>query len=245
MTLPSNSEADPAAARVLELFGPSSGGKSSLATRLVAGEGGPGFTHAEDRLLARVGLGWVRGRLPRILVLHAVAALGVLVTWREGQAFYRFAAAQALNGRWPGGRLLRLSLLRNAWKAAAIRLLAPRLAQPGERLLMDEGPLQTANYLLVHESVAPDAAALDAFLRVVPLPDAAAYVRAGEAELVERTLARTHPRVPAGSRAASARFVAHALVVFERIAAEPRIEARLVAPEALLSAVPASCEACA
>jgi hypothetical protein len=34
-------------------------------------------------------------------------------------------------------------------------------------------------------------------------------------------------------------------VVFERIAAEPRIEARLVAPEALLSAVPASCEACA
>jgi hypothetical protein len=245
MTLPSNSEAHPAAARVLELFGPSSGGKSSLATRLVAGEGGPGFTHAEERLLARVGLGWVPQGLLRMLLLHLVAALGVLVTWREGRAFYRFAAAQALHGEWPGGRLLRLSLLRNAWKAAAIRLLAPRVARPGELLLMDEGPLQTANYLLVHQSVPPSAAALDAFLRVVPLPDAAAYVRASEAELVERTLARTHPRVPVGSRAASTRFVAHALAVFERIAAEPRIEARLVAPEALLAPARASCEACA
>lgn len=245
MTHPSNREAQPAAACVLELFGPSSGGKSSLAARLVAGEGGAGFIHAEDRLLARFGLAWLPGGLPRILALHAVAALGMLVTWREGRAFYRFAAAQALHGEWPASRLLRLSLLRNAWKAAAIRLLAPRFARPGERLLMDEGPLQAANYLLVHESVAPDAAALDAFLRVVPLPDAAAYLRAGEAELVERTLARTHPRVPAGSRGASERFVAHALSVFERIAVEPRVAARLVAPETLLAAAPASCEACA
>ena len=245
MTLPSNSEAHPAAARVLELFGPSSGGKSSLATRLVAGGGGPGFTHAEDRLLARVGLGWVPAGLPRSLVLHAVAALGVLVTWREGRAFYRFAAAEALHGAWPASRRLRLHLLRNAWKAAAIRLLAPRLAGPGELLLMDEGPLQTANYLLVHHSVAPSAAVLETFLRVVPLPDAAAYVRVSEAELVSRTLARTHPRVPAGSPAASARFVAHALAVFERVAAEPRVHERLVEPEALLSAAPVSREACA
>jgi hypothetical protein len=241
MTLPSNSEALPAAARVLELFGPSSGGKSSLAARLVAGEGGPGFIHAEDRLLACAGLGWVPGRRPRIVLLHLVAALGVLVTWREGRAFYRYAAAQALYGAWPGSRWLRVNLLRNAWKAAAIRLLAPRCARPGERLLMDEGPLQAANYLLVHHSVPPDAAALEAFLRVVPLPDAAAYVRASEAELVERTLARTHPRVPAGSRAASARFVTHALAVFERIAAEPRVQQRLVAPGSLLPAVREAC----
>lgn len=241
MTLPSNSEALPAGARLLELFGPSSGGKSSLATRLVAGEGGPGFVHAEDRLLARAGLGWLRGRLLRIALLNLVAAVAVLVTWGEGRAYYRFAGAQALRGDFPGSLWLRLNLLRNAWKAAAIRLLAPRCAHPGERLLMDEGPLQAANYLLVHHGVPPDAAALEDFLRVVPLPDAAAYLRVSEAELVERTLERGHPRVPVGSRAACARFVAHALAVFDRIAAEPRVQQRLVAPEALVAPAREAC----
>ena len=244
MPLPSDSEARPAP-RVLELFGPSSGGKSSLAARLVAGEGGAALALAEDRLLARLGLGWARGHGLRTLLVHVIAAAGVLVTWREGRSFYRFAAAEALRGAWPGSCRLRVSLLRNAWKAASLRLLAPRFASPGETLLMDEGPLQTANYLLVHTRAAPSPAALEAFLRVVPLPDAAAYVSASEHELVERTLARTHPRVPAGSREASARFVAHALTVFERIAAEPRVRERLLAPEALLAAPPATHEACA
>jgi hypothetical protein len=233
MTLSPDSGAPAPGARVLELFGPSSGGKSSLAAKLLAE--GPGLVAAEDRLLARAGLGWLPPGRARSAALHGLAALGVLATWREGRAFYRFAADQALRGAWPGSRRLRLHLLRNSWKTAAIRLLAPRLARSGETLLMDEGPLQIANYLLVHSAVAPDAGALETFLRVAPLPDAAAYVRAGEEELVARTLARTHPRVRDGSRTAAARFVAHALAVFDRIAAEPRVRERLVAPEALLA----------
>jgi hypothetical protein len=223
----------PHGARVLELFGPSSSGKSSLAAKLLAERAG--LATAEDRLLARAGLGWLPAGRPRTVALHALAALGVAATWREGSAFYRFAAHEALRGAWPGSRRLRLHLLRNSWKTAAIRLLAPRLAAPGQTLLMDEGPLQIANYLLVHSAVPPDPAALDAFLRVVPLPDAAAYVRAGEEELVARTLARTHPRVRDGSRATTARFVAHALAVFDRIAAEPRVRERLVGSEGLLA----------
>jgi hypothetical protein len=242
MSFSSVSEARPVAARVLELFGPSSGGKSSLAAQLAASEGGARLSLVQDRMLARLGLGRVRSELARTLLIHAVAAVGVALTWREGRAFYRFAAREALHGAWPGSRRLRLHLLRNSWKSAALRLLAPRFAGRGETLLMDEGPLQTANYLLVHANAAPDAAALEAFLRVVPLPDAAVYVRVSEPELVERTVARTHPRVPAGSPEASARFVSHALAVFERIAAEPRVRERLVAPEGLVAA---ACEACA
>jgi hypothetical protein len=238
MTLPHGSEAP--GPRVLELFGPSSGGKSSLAAKLRAER--PGLATVEGRLLARAGLGWLPAGRARVVALHALAALGVAATWRQGRAFYRFAADQALRGAWPGSRRLRLHLLRNSWKTAALRLLAPRLAASGETLLMDEGPLQIANYLLVHSAVPPDAAALDAFLRVVPLPDAAAYVRAGEDELVARTLARTHPRVRDGSRAAAVRFVANALAVFDRIAAEPRVRERLVAPESLF---PLRSEACA
>jgi hypothetical protein len=239
MSSASQSEARPARARVLELFGPSSGGKSSLAAKLAAE--GAGLVPAEARLLARAGLGWLPAGRARVAALQTLAALGVLATWREGRAFYRFAAQQALRGAWPGSRRLRLHLLRNSWKTAAIRLLARRLARPGETLLMDEGPLQIANYLLVHAAAPPDAAALEAFLRLVPLPDAAAYVRAGEEELVARTVARTHPRVRDGSRAAAERFVVHALAVFDRIAAEPRVRERLVAPEALLASRSEAC----
>jgi hypothetical protein len=241
MTSHSKSQARPAPVRVLELFGPSSAGKSTLAARLAAE---PGCVSAEERLLARFGLAAVRGRVLRTLLVDALAALGLVLTWREAGAFYRAAARLALGGE-PARVLPRLNLLRNAWKVAAIRLLAPRFAAPGETLLMDEGPLQAANYLLVHVEAPPDLAALDTLLASVPLPDAAAYVRGSEETLVARTLARTHPRVPDGSPAATARFVRHALAVFDRIAAAPRIAERLVAPEALAGARNARCEACA
>ncbi|MGH7288668.1 MAG: hypothetical protein ACREI8_11690, partial [Myxococcota bacterium] len=61
--------------QVLELFGPSSGGKSSLAARLLAGEAGPGFVLAADRVLAAAGLGWLPGRALRTLAIDAIAAL--------------------------------------------------------------------------------------------------------------------------------------------------------------------------
>jgi hypothetical protein len=43
---------------------------------------------------------------------------------------------------------------------------------------------------------------------------------------------RRHARVPSGSQAATERFVGHALAVFDRIAAEPRVRERLRSPEA-------------
>jgi hypothetical protein len=224
--------AAPRPLRVVELFGPSSGGKSSLGERLLR-EGRGRFVLHTDRVLASVGLGWLPGRGLRTLALDALAALEVVASWRRQRAFYRAAAAQALRGAGPRGWLLRLMLLRNAWKGGALRGLAGRLARAGEVVLMDEGPLQTANYLFVHADAPPDREALDAYLATLPLPDAALYVQAGEEELVARTLARTHARVPKGSREATRRFVAHALEVFERVAAEPRVRERLITREEL------------
>ena len=232
----------PSPPRVVELFGPSSGGKSSLAAQLVAG--GRCVLHT-DRVLAAVGLGWLPGAALRTLAVDALAALHLVATWRRQRAFYRAAAAQALAGKGPRGLLLRLRLLRNAWKGGALRLLAGRLARPGEVVLMDEGPLQTANYLFVHVDEPPAREALDAYLATLPLPDAALYVRVGEEELVARTLARSHPRVPRGSREATERFVAHAVEVFERVAADPRVRARLVTLEELLGRSEPPREACA
>jgi len=232
MTLPSHRKL--AAARVLELFGPSSGGKSSLALRLLAGGGDvPVFIQAEARLLQRSGLGWLPEGPARVLALHLVALLGVLWTWPAARSYYAFSAVHALRGNFAASLWLRLNLLRNAWKAVALRLLASRFAAPGELLVLDEGPLQTANYLFVHVDSPPSTAALETFLRIVPLPDAAVYLRVDEDELVRRTCERGHARVPADSHDASARFVHHALAVFDRIATEPRVRRRLLPRAAL------------
>jgi hypothetical protein len=227
---------------VVELFGPSSAGKSTLAARLVAS--GRCVRH-EDRVLAAVGLGWLPGAALRTLAVDALAALHLVASWRRERAFYRAAARQALGGKGPRSLGLRLRLLRNAWKGGALRLLAARVGRAGEIVLMDEGPLQTANYLFVFADEAPARPALDAYLATLPLPDAALYVRGEADELVARTLARGHARVPRGSREATERFVAHALEVFERVAAEPRVRARLVGLDALLGGSERRCEACA
>ncbi len=133
-----------------------------------------------------------------------------------------------MRGPGPRGLYQRLMLLRNAWKGVALFVLAERLARPGEVLLLDEGPLQTVNYLFVHVDAPPALAALDGYLAVLPLPEAALFLRAEEEVLVERTLARRHARVPDGSDEATRRFVRHTLEVFDRVAVEPRVADRLI-----------------
>jgi hypothetical protein len=206
----------------------------------VSGRHGIRAVHHTDRVLASLGLGWLPGHLLRTLALDAIALVQVLASWRAHGAAYRRAAAQALRGAGPRSLWLRAMLLRNAWKAIALCLLAERRARPGELLLLDEGPLQTTNYLFVHVDAPPDREALEAYLAVLPLADAALFLRADEDALAERTLARRHPRVPDGSPEATRRFVRHALAVFDRVAIEPRVAERLIHLDRLLGAAEAT-----
>lgn len=220
--------ADAGPPRSVELFGPSSGGKSTLGARLSGGRSRIRAQLHGDRVLAHFHLGWLPFALLRTLALDAIAIVQVLATWGAHGDCYRLAAGQALRGEGPRGGFRRLMILRNAWKGVALCLLAGRVARPGELLLLDEGPLQTANYLFVHVDAPPARAALDAYLAVLPLAEAALFVRADEDTLVERTLVRGHPRVPSGSDEATRRFVRHALEVFDRVAVEPRVAERLI-----------------
>ena len=236
----SPSRSDSRAPRSLELFGPSSGGKSTLGSRFLAGRCSMRVVPHTDRVLDGFRLGWLPGWLLRTLALDAIALGAVLASWHLHGACYRRAAAQALRGEGPRHLFERLMLLRNAWKGVALCVLAERWARPGEVLLLDEGPLQTANYLFVHVDARPAREALDAYLAVLPLPDAALFLRADEEALVERTLARGHARVPAGSREATRRFVRHTLEVFDRVAAQPRVAERLIHLDQLLRPRPAT-----
>jgi hypothetical protein len=240
----SPSRSDSTAPRSLELFGPSSGGKSTLVSRFLAGRCAMRVVLHTDRILSAFFLGWLPGWLLRTMALDTIALGAVVATWPLHGRCYRLAAAQALRGRGPRSLYERGMLLRNAWKGVALCVLAERLARPGEVLLLDEGSLQTANYLFVHADVPPSREALEAYLAVLPLPGAALFLRANEDELVERTLARGHARVPDGSREATRRFVRHTLDVLDRVAIEPRVAARLIDLDELLGPKRAT-EACA
>jgi len=242
--MPSVYRTDADSPRVVELFGPSSGGKSTLGAKLRARCTSPAVRCADERILAHVHLGWLPGHLLRTLALDAVALVEVLATWRDHAACYRRAASQALCALGPRHSFERLMLLRNAWKGVALARLAAAIARPDEVLLLDEGPLQTANYLFVHVDVPPAREALDAYLAVLPLAEAALFVAGDEEQLVERTLSRRHARVKDGSPEAARRFVRHAVEVFECILGQPRVAERLV-PLERLAPCDSTREACA
>lgn len=214
---------------VIELFGCTSAGKSSLARRLRVAAGA---RMGDDFVLARAGLGWLPGRLPRLLALDVLALAACLGALRRRREFLRYAwsCVRGLPAELSLGR--RLNIARNVFKKAGIREILGRAAPPETLLLMDEGALQSAHYLFVQPCAEPDVERLGGFLERVPLPDVAVHVCEEQGTLVRRTLARGHPRVPEGTREATERFLARAAVVFAAIAAEPRVRERLVIVDA-------------
>jgi hypothetical protein len=131
----------------------------------------------------------------------------------------------------PGPVSRRLNLARNGLRKIGLQEIVAARRRPGQIVLVDnEGVLQAAHNLFVHAVETPelDRAALAAFLRLAPLPEAVVYVRQPAAELVARTLQRGHKRVQAGSAEAAERFVRNAVDVFDAIAADASVRARLL-----------------
>ncbi len=212
----------------IELFGCSSAGKSSLAPRILraARSRGVPASMSEDFVLRQLGLDGIRSRWLRTPLVDLMALGSCVALGESRRDFLRFAwrSARALPVGWPR----RLNTARNVLKKTAIRELIRRRASPREIVVMDEGTLQTAHYLFVQPHAPPDLARLEEFLKRVPLPDVAVYVRETEAELVRRTARRGHARLRQASETKAAAFVAHALRSFAAIAAHARVRARLI-----------------
>jgi len=214
---------------VVELFGCTSAGKSSLARRLVGAV--PAAWRADDFALARAGLGWLPGRLTRLVALDLLALGACLGARHRRREFFR--CAWSCLRRLPAELSLarRLNVARNVFKVAGIREIAERAPREA-LLLLDEGTLQSAHYLFVQPYAEPDLERLGGFLARVPLPDVAVYLREEEPTLVRRTLARGHPRIPQRSPEATRLFLARAERVFAAIAGEARVQDRLLVVDA-------------
>ena len=207
----------------IELIGCTSAGKSTLASHILQScrNEGTKVWLGESFLLDQFHLGQIGNPTMRAVLVNLVSLPVALVNLGKYRPFYSFAF-QMVNHLKTSWRE-KLYLGRNILKSIGIYEIANMQADYRTIILLDEGPLHSANALFVRVAGAPHNAELLEFIQVVPFPDAAVYLREREDVLIRRTLARGHKRIRNGSRSETEQFIRSASAVFERLVQEPAI----------------------
>ena len=212
----------------IELIGCTSAGKSTLARGILEAchQQGIDILLGDSFVLKQVRLNWIKGHLPRTLLVDLAALFFCLVTWRNNLQFYLFATQ--LLFQLPMAPLERLNLLRNVLKKIGIYEIISLRGNDQQVILVDEGVLQAAHNLFVHISGDVKTEHLSTFVRLIPLPDVIVYLRQPESLLIDRTMKRGHKRIPDHSYSNVARFIKQALTTFEKLVENPAVENKLL-----------------
>jgi thymidylate kinase len=212
----------------IELIGCTSAGKSTLTQQIVRAceEQGIEICPRDDFVLKQMGLNWIKGHLPRTLLVDLAALFACLVTWQNNYKFYLFTTQ--LLFQLPTPRLEKLNLFRNVLKKIGIYEII-RFRRNGQQvILVDEGVLQAAHNLFVHVSVEVKTEHLTTFAGLVPLPDVVVYLKQPEALLIDRVMKRGHNRIPDRTYGQVSRFVKRAVVTFDQLAQHPAVEHKVL-----------------
>lgn len=210
----------------IELIGCTSAGKSTLASHVLQFCRDEGFdvSLGEDFLLYKFHLGHAVGITTRALLVNMISLPVAVAHWTNYRHFYSFSfrAIHHLQISWRK----KIYLVRNILKNIGIYEIAHWAAKQ-QVILLDEGPLHSANALFVHVAVVPPVEELSTFVQVVPLPDAAVYLREQEDVLIRRTIARGHKRIRSGNPGEAEQFVRSAVAMFEKLSQEPMVQSKL------------------
>lgn len=213
----------------VELIGCTGAGKSTLLEAIIqacAAQGIPASS-GEDILLQHFGLGWVRLPLARSVLLDVLALPYTLRSWKRNRAFLRFAW-KVIKGLPRTVRAWdRLNIARNVLKKVGLHEALRRTVPTGRVVIVDEGTVHSAHYLFVHAAADLSQQHITVFASLVPLPDALVLVRASKEELLARTLARGHKRIPAASPRLAQAFIGRAVELFGLLSAMPMIRERV------------------
>jgi thymidylate kinase len=212
----------------IELIGCTSAGKSTLARSILHAcrQQGIDILLADDFVLQQVRLNWIKSHPLRKFLLNLAALFACLLTWRNHFEFYRFAAQ--LLFRLPVPRLVKLYSLRNVLKRIGIyEIIRFRSAKP-QIILVDEGALQTAHNLFVHDSVQVKVEHLATFIRLILLPDVIVYLRQPESVLIDRIMQRGHKRLTDRSPSNVVRFIEQAVATFDTLVENPSVANKLL-----------------
>jgi len=212
-----------------EFIGCSGSGKSTLVAKAIGKIASTGVRviAAEELLLQTAGLGRIGNETLRRAAVNGLAHLALLRRARTYAPFLGFAARTL--SRSADNPLLLPYLCRNVVKRLGVYDVARHNGVGDRIVILDEGTLQTAHNLFVHVNTPPNLDDVARFAQLAPMPDMVVFVHASEALCVARTMERGHRRV--GGRDRTEKFIRHAHLVFERLAASERVERRLAVVE--------------
>src|SRR5438876_308474 len=172
---------------IVEIAGSSGSGKSTLLKEVLreCGERGVQAAAAEDFLLP-----WLPGVIRRNPTLQNLAldlrGLSETLTLRRHREFLAFAMAvirrdadrPATGLSAYRGVVRAVSAYRGLRRKLGVHAALAREAGHGPAVLVDEGTIHCAHYVLVHVNSAPRPQDIAAFCRLVPMPELVVYVTA-------------------------------------------------------------------
>lgn len=212
----------------IEFIGCTSAGKTTLARKIVdlGKQEGIDVILGDDLVLHQLHLDWIKHEFVRRRLLEICSAYVCLRHWREYHAFILLVIKMVFQA--PGSWFYKANLARNVLRKVGIHQIIRHSGAADTLILVDnDGIVQGAHQLFVHSNGKLNGE-LSGFADLAPLPDVIAYVRQPEVTLLQRTLKRGHPRLPARSRDIVQHFVREASKTFDRLQKVPQIADRLL-----------------
>ncbi len=199
---------------IVEIAGCSGSGKSTLLKEVLrqCAERGLSVATAEDVALPRLPRAIRRNPTLQNLALD-LRGVGETITLRRDRDFLAFA--MSVIRRDTDRAITALSACRGVLRKLGVHSVLAREANGRDAVLVDEGTIHSAHYVLVHVNHPPRREDVEVFCRLVPLPDLVVHVAAPLERVLARTFARSDPPLRRRSKQELERFIRHAYIMFD------------------------------
>jgi thymidylate kinase len=207
---------------IVEITGCSGSGKSTLLKEILrqCAERGVPVATAEDVALPRLPRAIRRNPTLQNLALD-LRGVGETITLRRDRDFLAFA--MSVIRRDTDRAVTALSACRGVLRKLGVHSVLAREANGWKAVLVDEGTIHSAHYVLVHVNHPPRREDVEAFCRLVPMPDLVVHVVAPLETVLRRTFARSDPPLRRRSKEEMERFIRHAYMMFDLLMSDERL----------------------
>jgi len=215
---------------IVEITGCSGSGKSTLLKEILrqCAERGLPVATAEDVALPRLPSAIRRHPTLQNLALD-LRGVGETITLRRDRDFLAFA--MSVIRRDTDRAVTALSACRGVLRKLGVHSVLAREANGWSAVLVDEGTIHSAHYVLVHVNHPPRREDVEAFCRLVPMPDLVVHVVAPLETVLARTFARSDPPLRRRSKEEMERFIRHAYTMFDLLMSQDTLSRKTLRVE--------------